>query len=1371
MLLYCNKVFTIKHLSQMILLLLGIIALSCSKENDEDVQVTIEVTQEGEVVPKISISGMSVEEDLDVKVLGADWEVEEEIAWLEATKLSAEKLRLKISENTSSDSRSGEVVVIAQSVSLGIVVEQRASPTLTLSKAQVELPFTAGSTTLEITSSEGNWTARKQDANLSWITALDISGQRTLSVSYDAPTDNNSREAVVVIQIDGFSVSEEITFTQKGLPNLTVSKTDHSVTKSSGSITVDVSTSDNDPWTAVRKNVADTWITNLENLNTSHSMLKVSYDANTGAERSAVIVVTVDGTSVSEEITLTQAEFSILTIDDTSPNVNALSGSVTLNVSTDATDPWTAARKDAADTWITSLENLNTAHTMLKISYDANTGAERSAVIVVEVDGFSVSQEITLTQAALPVLSIDNTTPSINAIPGNLTLNVSTSDNDPWTAVKKNAADTWITNLENLNTSHSMLKVSYAANAGAERSAVIVVTVDGFSVSQEITITQAAAMISITPVTLEVSSGAGSRELPVNYAGPLWQVSDTPEWLTATRNNKNTLSITYEENTGSQRQVIITLSAGNASTTLTFRQLAPPISVSRKFISASAESGTIEVTVNATEPWSLEEDVDWISVTPTSGGIGSTTLSITYKGNAGATRFNHIYVAPDSGDQSSRVVVTVSQTFPKAFITKSDIMIPSRAGEHTVDLADMHGLVFQNSHKWYAQPYRHKFNGKYTDQPHSWVTSITPRHLKKSTIQETMLRVTVSENTSAKNRVAKIRIVQSAGGGAWPVIFLKQEKTPILCDRFVKVGPGSGTAELAVETTNGMNWTIDTNAGSIAWINAISKTSDTPPKLEIQYQMYTDLTRREELIQLSAGTGNTISIRLLQEATPTSITLQKKEGVNVTNLTSQQMTLPAKASNTTLVINTNPSRAWQVTFTSTTSIAPNWLTLDKSSGNSTDELVLTTKHNFTTRVPALKGYLTITSGPSKKRLNLVQVMPSVSLVDPTDRRITALGNAGMKVFMHDSDLIKDGAPNARWYAKSSDKSWLGAGPSFWPIHRMSGTDPVMITWKENPTNVTRRGSVKLCGLSLCLSPNFIYITQKGYIDITPTDMVQLDNMGNAIVDVPESTGNLSVEIQSANHSSGSRWTPTENSNWISTVKSAPNLAIAYTANTGSGREADITITAGSRTAKITIRQKSSIIVSPSSIVQVGPKAGTATFTVREANDQAVSPTHSSAWITSATINSNTLEVSYQGNTGKQREAQVTLTAGASTTTITLRQRQPVINYTVDVLHSNIYYYGEPRPDIGEDFHPYGSYSPLTIDGPPETLWRVRAESISDQPTDWITVTPSEPTAWGTRNYFSTRHNVNQGLQRRVKLYVEIVSNGEVISSDSFTYAN
>ena len=443
-----------KYLLQMILLFLGVIVLSCSKENDEGAQVTIEVTQEGKRVPKISISGRSVEKDLDIKVLGADWEVEEEIAWLKATKLSEERLRLTISENTSSDSRSGEVFVTAQSVSLGIVVEQRASPTLTLSETQVALPFTSGSTALEITSSEGNWTARKQDVNLSWITALDISEQRTLRVSYDAPTDNHSREAVVVIQIDGFSVSEEITFTQKGLPNLTVSKTDHSVTKSSGSITIDVSTADNDPWTAwlaVKTTPLGTWITNLENLNTTHTKLRISYDANTGAERSVVIFVTVDGTNVSKEIVITQqTAWPVLTIDDTSPTVSALSGSVTLNVSTDENDPWTALRKNASDTWITSLENLNTTHTMLKISYDANTGAERSAVIVVAVDGFSVSQEITLTQQSfLPTLTINNATPTINSLYGSLTLSVATPKNNPWTAVRKNASDTWITNLEN----------------------------------------------------------------------------------------------------------------------------------------------------------------------------------------------------------------------------------------------------------------------------------------------------------------------------------------------------------------------------------------------------------------------------------------------------------------------------------------------------------------------------------------------------------------------------------------------------------------------------------------------------------------------------------------------------------------------------------------------------------------------------------------------------------------------------------------------------------------------------------------------------------------------------------------------------------
>lgn len=184
-----------------ILTLLAPTLWSCSDSNDTPDPVTTEVSIS---VNPTSLSSGYDATNLEVTVAStADWSIKAEDDWCVTTptggvKNTETKVSVKISANSGSSSRTTNIIVTSSGKTATIPVTQSARPTLNVSATTVSFGAQASSTTITVEAND-NWTAAS-DAD--WCKITPASGNdetTTLTISADANTSKESREATITV--------------------------------------------------------------------------------------------------------------------------------------------------------------------------------------------------------------------------------------------------------------------------------------------------------------------------------------------------------------------------------------------------------------------------------------------------------------------------------------------------------------------------------------------------------------------------------------------------------------------------------------------------------------------------------------------------------------------------------------------------------------------------------------------------------------------------------------------------------------------------------------------------------------------------------------------------------------------------------------------------------------------------------------------------------------------------------------------------------------------------------------------------------------------------------------------------------------------
>ena len=198
----------------------------------------------------------------------------------------------------------------------------------------------------------------------------------------------------------------------------------------------------------------------------------------------------------------------------------------------------------------------------------------------------------------------------------------------------------------------------------------------GGGINRNVTVSQEAAPppveLTVSPSNRDVPYTAGSTIFSVT-SNTSWTVTDDADWLTvspSSGSNNGTLTATYQaNNTIIQRVAHITVSGGGITIIVTVTQAPMGITLivdpSNQDVPNTAGSTTFSVTSNTS--WTVTDDADWLTVSPSSGSNNG-TLTATYQANNTIIqRVAHITV---SGGGIT-IIVTVTQASIGPYITIS----------------------------------------------------------------------------------------------------------------------------------------------------------------------------------------------------------------------------------------------------------------------------------------------------------------------------------------------------------------------------------------------------------------------------------------------------------------------------------------------------------------------------------------------------------------------------------------------------------------------------------------------------------------------------------------------------------------------------
>ena len=206
---------------------------------------------------------------------------------------------------------------------------------------------------------------------------------------------------------------------------------------------------------------------------------------------------------------------------------------------------------------------------------------------------------------------------------GNTTFTI--TSNRSWTV--EDDAD-WITVTPTSGSNDGTLTATYLENTNIIQR-VGTITVTGSGITRTVTVTQESApLLTVTPSDQYVGNTEGNTTFTIT-SNRSWTVEDDADWITVTPtsgSNDGTLTATYLENTNTiQRVGTITVTGGGITRTVTVTQeSAPSLTVTPLDQSVAYTAGSTSFTITSNRSWTVEDDADWITVTPASGSNNGT---------------------------------------------------------------------------------------------------------------------------------------------------------------------------------------------------------------------------------------------------------------------------------------------------------------------------------------------------------------------------------------------------------------------------------------------------------------------------------------------------------------------------------------------------------------------------------------------------------------------------------------------------------------------------------------------------------------------------------------------------------------------------
>ena len=462
----------------------------------------------------------------------------------------------------------------------------------------------------------------------------------------------NGDNATVVIRVPenntGNDKNYTVTFTGDGVSqslNITQSATDTVITVNPTSINYEIdggvqyiTMTTNKNWTSSFPSwltVSAVDVNTGDNVNTQAGSagsyrFTIVANPNSGTQKSGNIVFTANDRTATVSVMQTGSGAYIIVPSEKRLDNNS---GTTATIDVLSNTAWTAT---TVASWITITEQTGSGNGTISFSVSDNTSyGDRSAAIRIKAVDNSVEQLVYIIQPAREYINITPSNVRSNGTGITNTTVFTVSANTSWTA--STDAD-WITLTQTTGSGVVGIVAIYPANDSSE-DRVAHITVTNGNITGTAQLTQRHIVhTSISPTVLTFNVTGGSQTVTVTSDGD-WTVSSIASWITAsttTGSGNGTVTFTVG-NTTDERSDNITI----GGKTLQIRQTT--LDVYPEGISFEKEGGNGSFSVITDTAWTATTDVDWITLSPTTGS-GNGTISITVPANTGDSRGANITV-------------------------------------------------------------------------------------------------------------------------------------------------------------------------------------------------------------------------------------------------------------------------------------------------------------------------------------------------------------------------------------------------------------------------------------------------------------------------------------------------------------------------------------------------------------------------------------------------------------------------------------------------------------------------------------------------------------------------------------------------------
>lgn len=485
------------------------------------------------------------------------------------------------------------------------------------------------------------------------------------------------------------------------------------------------------------------------------------------------------------------------------------------------------------------------------------------------------------------------------------------------------ASDSWIELSPTSGDGNAYVKVSVTANdSGKSRTGTVKFVADGKSAS--VAISQAGGSLSVSPTTLEIVEGGGTKTLRLTTPST-WTATASDTWLKTTPESGSgdaTLSVIIEANNStSTRTGTITFTSVDCTETVVVTQAGGKLSVSTSSLNFGDVGDTKSLKVqasNETLVWTAGTEDAWLKVSPELGN-GSATLIVTAEANnSAANRTGTVTIT--SGETT--IPVTVTQTGGSFSLSASSLSF--------VDAGESKSLTITTttSLPWTAT------------SASSWL-KVSP----ESGSGSATLSVTAEANNSTAERTGKLFIV--SGDKSIPVVVTQSGGSISVSSSSLNYIDVGETKTIKLTTTTLLSWTITVND---SWLKVSQTSGSGDATISISAEANISTSERTGKITIISG----------EESIPVTIS---QAGGDFT-ITPSSLSFFDEGETKTINLSTSTSFEWTVSSSSS------WIHLSPTSGRGNATLTLVVEAN---KYPKERtGSVTITAGNKSASISVLQ---------------------------------------------------------------------------------------------------------------------------------------------------------------------------------------------------------------------------------------------------------------------------------------------------------------------------------------------------------------------------------------------------------------